>query len=163
MTDELIVVFAPNVAKTVKAITTAALPVETGGLLVGWWDAGTVFIKDAVEIVDPDATSVAWSRHQETAQQILDQTLTRIAHPWLGYVGDWHSHPKPCPPSGTDLHTLAQTSLQFSEPLILLVHTPPGHFEVRAAHAGRLRIPHVQVSHPTSRTRPNGDTLGAEA
>jgi integrative and conjugative element protein (TIGR02256 family) len=163
MNDELIVVFAANVIKTVEAITTAALPLETGGLLVGWWDAGTVFIKDAVEIVDPDATSVAWSRHQETAQQVLDQTLTRIGHPWLGYVGDWHSHPKPCPPSGTDLHPLTQTSLQFSEPLILLVHTPPDHFEVRAAHAGQPRIPHVQVSHLTSSTRPNGDALGCEA
>lgn len=146
MNNELIVAFAANVATTVKAITTAALPRETGGLLVGWWDAGTVFIKDAVEVVDPDATSVRWSRHQETAQQILDQALKQIAHPWLGYVGDWHSHPKPCPPSDTDLRTLAQTSSQFTDPLILLVHTPPDNFKICATHAGQPRVPHVQKS-----------------
>ncbi|TDP98157.1 Mov34/MPN/PAD-1 family protein [Labedaea rhizosphaerae] len=144
MNNELTVTFAANVATTVKAITTAALPRETGGLLVGWWDLGTVFIKDAVEVVDPEATSVGWSRHQETAQRILDQTLEQIAHPWLGYVGDWHSHPKPCPPSDTDLRTLAQSSLQFTNPLILLVHAPPDTFEVRAAHTGQSCSPYVQ-------------------
>jgi integrative and conjugative element protein (TIGR02256 family) len=147
MNDELIIMCSPNVAKTVMAITTAALPLETGGLLLGWWSAGTVIIKDALEIADPNATSDAWSRHQETAQEVLDQALTRTAHPWLGYVGDWHSHPKSCPPSSTDLRTITQTSLQFAEPLVLLVHTPPDKFEVHAAHAGRpLRI-RIAASH----------------
>jgi len=151
MNDDLTVVFDNDVAKTIGTITTAALPLETGGLLLGWWDAGTVFIKDAIEIVDPDATRIAWSRHQKIAQEILDEALARIAHPWLGYVGDWHSHPEQCPPSSTDLRTLGQTSMQFTEPLILLVHTPPDKFEVRAAHVGRPRTPSVRPAAPQAR------------
>src|SRR4029450_870181 len=75
-----------------------AAPNETGGLLLGWWEGTAVVVAHAVEVPDPDATSSRWTRHEDTAQAALDAALPDPSHPWLGYVGDWHSHPAPVDP-----------------------------------------------------------------
>src|SRR4029450_6291089 len=79
-----------------------AAPNETGGLLLGWWEGTAVVVAHAVEVPDPDATSSRWTRHEDTAQAALDAALPDPSHPWLGYVGDWHSHPAPVDCSTTD-------------------------------------------------------------
>lgn len=97
-------------AELATTFAAASLPIEAGGLLLGWWEPGIVVLKDAVEVADPNATIDAWSRRQEVAQKRLDEATAEHAHPWLGYVGDWHSHPKSCPPSSTDILTITATS-----------------------------------------------------
>lgn len=139
MNDKLTILCGADVAKTIKTFAAASLPIETGGLLLGWWEPGIVVLKDAIEVADPNATIDAWSRRQEAAQKRLDEAIAEHAHPWLGYVGDWHSHTKSCPPSSTDILTITATSLQFHEPIVLLVHTAPNTFEARAAHGGQPR------------------------
>jgi hypothetical protein len=139
MTNELAIDCDPVAMESIKGFAEAALPRETGGLLLGWWEPDIVIVKHAIEVPDPEATPTSWRRTEATAQHALDQALQHLAHAWLGYVGEWHSHPSPCPPSATDLAAIAGASRQFTEPLALLVYSPPGTISARAAHHGSLR------------------------
>jgi integrative and conjugative element protein (TIGR02256 family) len=126
----------------VKLITTAAMaacPRETGGLLLGWWDSGQVAVRHAVEVPDPHATAYSWSRDEFRAQAALDTTLAEHEHPWLGYVGDWHSHPAACNASAQDLASIRRASRQYHQPLVLLIHRSDDVIETIGAHRGRQR------------------------
>lgn len=116
-----------------------AHPRETGGVLLGWWQDPAVWVELAVEVPDPDATGNGWTRHEETAQQALDDAVRGAEHPWLGYVGDWHSHPAACNASRNDVTAIRRASRQYDKPLVLLVHRVDGTIDSRAARAGRTR------------------------
>ena len=123
----------------VSAAAAAAHPRETGGLLLGWWDANRVVVRYAVVVIDATATATSWSREQTHAQAALDSALAEHQHPWLGYVGDWHSHPAHCGPSRQDLASIRRASRQYTQPLILVVHRFDGVLHHLAAHRGRVR------------------------
>lgn len=138
-------------ADAASALTTAAAaahPRETGGVLLGWWDDGRVIVRDAVEVVDPAATSHSWSREHDRAQRALEAALTVRDHPWLGYVGDWHSHPAESGPSGQDRLSIRNASRQYEHPVVLLVHRPNGTVDVAAAHRGRERLASLATGEP---------------
>jgi proteasome lid subunit RPN8/RPN11 len=137
-----------GVAEVINRSAATAAPRETGGLLLGWWEPGAVVVQHAIEVVDPAATESSWCRSEETAQQALARALDQLDQLWLGYVGDWHNHPKPCLPSNTDLASISRASRQFAEPLALLVHTPGDILDVRAAHRGRPRPARLQCLDP---------------
>jgi hypothetical protein len=123
-----------------RAAAKAAAPEETGGLLLGWWQTEhAVLVRHAVEVTDRRATRSSWVRHPHRARRALARALTELAHPLLGYVGDWHSHPIHSIASGRDKISIADTSRQYPHPLVLLVYSPDGISDVRAAHAGQLR------------------------
>lgn len=126
----------PDATESIATLAVAAYPNETGGLLLGWWDLGQVVVRYAVEVPDPGATSHSWSRDQVRAQATLDDAMTEYAHPWLGYVGDWHSHPAPQGRSGQDLGSIRRASRQYVEPLVLMVHRSDGIIEYDAARRG---------------------------
>lgn len=79
------------------------------------------------------------ARDQLRAQTALDTALAELDHPWLGYVGDWHSHPAPCAASARDRVSIQRASRQYDQPLVLLIHCPEGAIETIAAHRGRKR------------------------
>jgi proteasome lid subunit RPN8/RPN11 len=133
----------------IAAAASAAHPRETGGLLLGWWDVGLVVVRYAVEICDPDATTTSWSRDQPRAQAALEAALDELEHPWLGYVGDWHTHPAACGASSQDEASIRRASHQYNHPLVLLVHRTDGVVDLVAAHGGR-RVP---ARHLTDTTR----------
>jgi len=124
----------------IAAAAAAARPRETGGLLLGWWDDGRVVVRHAVEVPDPHATTNSWSRDELRAQAALDAALAEYQHPWLGYVGDWHSHPAPCGASGQDLASIRRASRQYAQPLVLLIHRADGVVETIVARRGRRRL-----------------------
>jgi proteasome lid subunit RPN8/RPN11 len=128
-----------DAATLIAAAAAAARPCETGGLLLGWWDSGRVVVRYAIEVTDPHATAGSWTRDQLRAQAALDTTLTELDHPWLGYVGDWHSHPAPCAASTQDRVSIQRASRQYDQPLVLLIHRPDDAIETVAAHRGRKR------------------------
>jgi integrative and conjugative element protein (TIGR02256 family) len=130
---------APGLPATISAAATAAAPRETGGVLLGWWNANGVVVHHIVEVPDPSATGVAWTRHEQPAQLALDDALRELDHPWLGYVGDWHTHPAPRGASRQDLESIQRASRQYDHPLVLLIHRPDGTLDLRAALRGRLR------------------------
>jgi integrative and conjugative element protein (TIGR02256 family) len=128
-----------DVTTVIGAAAAAAYPQETGGLLLGWWDDGRVVVRHAVEVPDPDATTNSWSRDEPRAQAALDAALAEQDHPWLGYVGDWHSHPAPCGASWQDVASIKRASRQYNQPLVVLVHRVDGPMEPIGAHRGRRR------------------------
>lgn len=132
---------------SIAAAAVAAEPFETGGLLLGWWDEGAVVVRYAVEVQDRAATSSGWTRNEHPSQAALASALELYQHPWLGYVGDWHSHPAPCGPSGQDERSIRRASRSFATPLLLLVRRSDGQVDARAARAGRKLS--VTMTEPT--------------
>jgi integrative and conjugative element protein (TIGR02256 family) len=125
----------------IATAATAAHPRETGGLLLGWWDTDKVVVRHAVEVPDPAATTNSWTRDEPHAQAALDAALAEHEHPWLGYVGDWHSHPEPCRASRQDVTSIRRASQQYPEPLVLLVYRADHSFDRVIAHRGHPRPP----------------------
>lgn len=141
----------PDATEVIAATAAAARPREAGGLLLGWWDADRVVVRYAVEVPDPEATTNSWSRGEPQAQAALDAALHEHGHPWLGYVGDWHSHPAPCGASSQDVTSIRRASRQYCEPLVLLVHRADSTFDHVIAHRGRARHATVPI-HSTEGT-----------
>jgi proteasome lid subunit RPN8/RPN11 len=86
-----------------------AHPDETGGILVGVFTRGHPWVITAVEIP---------SLHRGHTHYLLPADTTRAAvlhlrehDARLGYLGDWHSHPRDVGPSSTDLASLTRISL----------------------------------------------------
>src|SRR5258708_37992334 len=118
----------------------AAEPRETGGLLLGWWNTGdAIVVRHAIEVPDPQATPTSWVRRPRAARAALARALTALSHPLLGYVGDWHSHRAARQASWQDQTSLAQTSLQYQHPVLLLVHLSGDVIDITAAHKGEPR------------------------
>lgn len=133
------VTIGPEVAETLDAAAAAATPQETGGVLLGWWDAGQPMVRYAIEVTDPEASGTTWSRSEASAQCALDTALAALHHPWLGYVGDWHTHTRSCGPSRQDERSIAWASQAYRHPLVLIVRQVDGRLHVRAAQRGRRR------------------------
>ncbi|OCB11773.1 MULTISPECIES: Mov34/MPN/PAD-1 family protein [Mycobacterium] len=95
------------------AMTTAAArahPDETGGVLTGVYLDGHPWIITAIEI---PTTLRGRSHYRIPAGTTHAAVLTaRAADPRLGYLGDWHSHPRDVGPSPTDLASLAMVSVK---------------------------------------------------
>ncbi|WP_327640858.1 Mov34/MPN/PAD-1 family protein [Kribbella sp. NBC_00482] len=142
---------AGPIATELNDLATAAAPRETGGLLLGWWDDDALVVRHAVEAPDRQASRSSWNRRPGVAKRALNIALQELDHPLLGYIGDWHSHPEVCGASGRDTQSLAATSLQYADPLVLLVHLPDRTLDVRAAHRGHPCS--VSVSRQDPRTR----------
>lgn len=119
-------------SNAVEAITErgwVALPYETGGLLLGWYEAdGGVWIDRAIEVPARTAGTHHYERTAEAAQAALDAALADEPEGSpIGYVGEWHTHPEPCGPSDVDLETLVALGQdRDSGPLVLVVcaHQP---------------------------------------
>jgi len=132
-----------------RAAAPVTAPRETGGLLLGWWRTEhAIVVRHALEVTDRRATRTSWVRHPRQARLVLARALTELAHPLLGYVGDWHSHAIHSIASGRDKTSIAETSRQYAHPLVLLVYLPDGTFDVRAAHAGQLRPARIAPGAP---------------
>lgn len=111
-------------------------PRETGGLLVGWWDGKTIVVRHILEVPDPNATEVIWTRSEARANEALAEFMGEALHPWLGYVGDWHAHPAPVGPSQTDKRSLRKDSRSMRRPLALIVRRSDGTLDVLSARRG---------------------------
>lgn len=137
MTSPVPVVIHPDVRHTITEAAGRAAPLEAGGLLLGWWDSDRVIVRSAVEVVDPAASGTSWIRRENLAQQALDRAIAAHGHPWMGYVGDWHSHPAACEASAQDLKSIRSASRAYAQPLLLIVHRYDGVLDIRAARRGR--------------------------
>ena len=98
---------------------------------------------------DPNATTNAWSRAEARAQSALDEALLELEHPWLGYVGDWHSHPAACGASTQDRAAMRRASRQYAHPLVLLVRRIDGALDHVVAHRGRIQTVAARPPDPT--------------
>lgn len=124
-TDEQTVTTRLQLASTAlnngSDLARAALPRETGGILVGWHEGDTIVVVDVLPVPDKHAGGHHYSRNHKRAQRVLAQHRKQTADNNVGYVGEWHSHPMPQPPSHLDLNSLAELTEVTDQTVALVV------------------------------------------
>lgn len=104
-----------------------ALPRETGGILVGWRDGGSVVVRAFLLVDDAQARSATYERRHATAQVVLERYMAKSSDDRVGYVGEWHSHPMPQPPSPQDLKSIrAAARLAHAQIALVVFAVDPG-------------------------------------
>ena len=99
-----------------------SLPVETGGILIGYRTHTSIVVADALEVPDLQSTSMSYRRDQGLAQRLLEDRLSdEPASSYLGFVGDWHSHTGDAGASTVDLTTLRENAFSDGDSLALIV------------------------------------------
>lgn len=99
-----------------------AAPDELGGILVGWWEGNNVaVVKGLLPVPDRHAGRAHYERRHILGQAVLDDHLRACVDPSSGYVGEWHSHPAPQPPSSIDKGALSGIVKQERRRAVLLV------------------------------------------
>jgi len=111
----LTIFYDEGLATYLESLRRAALPNETGGVLLGYHDfnVGAIVLVDALP-APPD--SRASPRHFERGIAGLEEAVREVSSRTagiVGYVGEWHSHPRghSSAPSRDDLIQLAEISL----------------------------------------------------
>lgn len=90
-----------------------AAPNETGGILVGYFENGVLYITCASDS-GPQSTEspFLFSRDVDYCQDFLDRIETASLQK-IQYVGEWHSHPQSTHiPSQTDIKSLKDIASQ---------------------------------------------------
>ena len=118
----VLVEISPQARDALKLAAKASSEREHGGILVGYRDTHGITIDDIIEVTDTTATRTRYLRRESSAQQALTAYLNRpgLEHT-LGYVGEWHTHPAPAPPSSTDHHTMRTMARRNRQPVTLVV------------------------------------------
>lgn len=119
MTDALVI--TAKAWESLTAAGKAALPREIGGLLLGHFDKEGPRVTEAVIVPDPRATRIRYRRDAAAAARILDARIDADATGLLGYLGEWHTHPLPFGPSGTDEYSILRLAADGSHDVTLLV------------------------------------------
>lgn len=94
-----------------------ALPAETGGVLLGYIDfnVNAIIVVDALSAPpDSEGTMISFERGVAGLAKSVEEAGRRTAG-IVGYVGEWHSHPRghAASPSKADLIQLAELALRM--------------------------------------------------
>jgi len=130
-------------ARDIKHHTRAAMPQETGGILVGHYDNQDIVVEQVI-VVPPELGEPAnYTRNGPRAQTALNS----ISNKTLGYVGEWHSHPQTAGPSPIDRKSLAKITRRNGDFTGLVVHAPDESFWglVGSPTRFRTKIEEVEV------------------
>lgn len=132
------VVLKPQAFGALRAAAGASRTSERGGILVGYRHGLDVVVEDALTVPDPRANRTTYVRRPQPAADVL-ATYLRRADPLVGYVGEWHTHPEPQPPSGVDHQAMRLMTLrnQDSTALVVAALKPDGSVELH----GVLSVP----------------------
>ncbi|VEH89530.1 Uncharacterised protein (plasmid) [Tsukamurella tyrosinosolvens] len=159
---------SPNIdvhAEAQQAIaseTARRLPLEAGGILLGYREDSNVIVTHALAIGSAKATTDRYVRDDARANALLKEFLApRAADDPIGYVGEWHSHPIPSAPSPIDIAAIRAAAKGSDGPLAMLVYSPGATGEFRGLIARRTRFGRTatrtaSVSVPPSRFKPLG-------
>jgi integrative and conjugative element protein (TIGR02256 family) len=112
---ELTVFYDEGLAAHLNSLRRAALPNETGGILLGYHDfnVGAIVLVEALSApADSLASHGSFERGTDGLLQAVQEASARTAG-IVGYVGEWHSHPTghSATPSRDDLIQLVEISL----------------------------------------------------
>lgn len=92
------------------AAAARAHPFETGGILIGVYSDDNPWIIIAAEIATTDRGRTHYRIPFGTTHAAVLRARTMDHR--LGYLGDWHSHPRDVGPSPTDIASLALISMK---------------------------------------------------
>jgi len=117
--DKWTVVLDKGINAKLFELRTAKLPLETGGIFLGYIDHKScrIYIVDALGApADSEETEIGFIRGIEGLLGILDEAKKRTAG-IVTYLGEWHSHPKGCRtiPSGFDKKLLNDLKNQLAK------------------------------------------------
>lgn len=113
--------FTGPVWRALARASRRALPREVGGLLLGYFTPEGPLVVAAPIVPDPRATRIRYRRDATTAERILNEHMSRDPSGLTGYVGEWHSHPLPVGPSGTDICSVSALARDGEHDVSLLV------------------------------------------
>ena len=99
----------------------AALPVETGGVLLGCHVDGRPVVTDVIEIPDTDATETRYRIPEGAAHAAVAAARARDLR--VGYLGEWHSHPSGKGPSTLDVAAMLALDADddMTNPILVVV------------------------------------------
>ncbi|MGY1887749.1 Mov34/MPN/PAD-1 family protein [Blastococcus sp. SYSU DS0753] len=115
---------------TVLAAGEESLPLETGGILLGFRAPGVIVATRALVVPDPRSSRHSYLLHGRRAQALMAAARTD-APAVVGYVGEWHIHPADVPPSRTDERALGAAARMAAGPVALVVPAYPASGPVR--------------------------------
>jgi proteasome lid subunit RPN8/RPN11 len=102
-----------------------ALPLETGGVLLGHREGDDVVVTEVLVVNDASATRRRYVRDDAQANALLrDYLAARGDATPTGYVGEWHSHTGNEAPSTVDMGSIRATAKGAKGPIALLVCVP---------------------------------------
>ena len=111
--------------ETIASETAKRLPLETGGILLGYREKDNVVITHALVVGAGGATKNRYVRDDVRANEQLAEFLShRAEDDPIGYVGEWHSHPAPSGPSTMDRNAMRGAAVAADGSVALLVFTP---------------------------------------
>lgn len=148
--------------ETITSETAKRLPVEAGGILLGYREGSTVVVTHALAVDSRAATTDRYVRDDGLANALLTEFLApRATDDPIGYIGEWHSHPAPSGPSPIDVAAVRATAKVSDGPIALLVHAPGKAgglvgLIARRRRLGRPTVREARVSVPPSRFAPLG-------
>jgi integrative and conjugative element protein (TIGR02256 family) len=101
--------------KDLRALRLGALPNETGGVLLGYYDftvRALVLVAALPAPADSTSTAGSFERGVDGLKEAVGEASRRTAGV-VGYVGEWHSHPRghSAAPSSDDVFQLVQLAL----------------------------------------------------
>ncbi len=116
--DELSLYIDDGVETCLRTLRTASLPNETGGVLLGYYDFNikAVLVVDAMSAPpDSKASPQAFERGIAGLAETVAEASRRTAG-IVGYIGEWHSHPRghSASPSRDDFIQLVHLALGMS-------------------------------------------------
>lgn len=135
--------------------------------MTGWREGETVVVRHALVVEDGSARYATYQRRHQAAEEALIRHLEYMGDQRLGYVGEWHTHPLPQPPSRTDWASLRCVARHAGGTVALLVAAlNPATGQVtqhagvgRRNHMGRATTKSVNVEFSTCRRTPTpGET-----
>lgn len=133
-----------NAHETIASETAKRLPLETGGILLGYREVKNVVITHALVVNGSGATKARYVRDDVRANQHLAEFLAeREEDDPIGYVGEWHSHPAPSGPSATDRDAMRAAAKAAEGPVALLVFIPGNNGAYFGLIARRQRLRRV--------------------
>lgn len=96
--------------------------IETGGILLGYGSGRAVRVVGVAEVADPDATETSFTLRRDAAQARLDEVRGHFPEGSpVGFVGDWHVHPRNSPPSSVDRRSMARLGRLYRRRMVGIV------------------------------------------
>lgn len=143
-----------EVIKALSSAATAALPFETGGLLIGWRDGENVVVRASLQLRTPNARTNRFDIDAKRATRALKRHLRMTSNSLEGYVGAWHTHPALAPPSETDIDTFCASAAATHAPLAFVVLATDGFTSTaHIAWAGRSGDRVIRTQKPITHER----------
>lgn len=152
----------PDAYETIAAATAKHLPLEIGGILLGYHEDHDVVVTHALAVDSAAATKDRYVRDDVLANAGLAEFLAnRAEDDPIGYVGEWHSHPAPSGPSSIDRDAMRAAARASDVPVALLVFTPGGVGRFFGLVAYRRRLAPVTIKEAAVILPTRFDPLGA--